>query len=95
MILKRPCTVKNRLGLHARPAGILAQAARKFQAEIMIEKNGQEADCKSIIDILTLACPAGTELTIKADGEDAESALDSLERLIEGQLDGAEDHNDD
>lgn len=94
-MLKRPCIVKNRLGLHARPAGILAQAARKFQSEIIIEKNGQEADCKSIIDILTLACPLGTRLVIKANGEDAEFALDSLERLIEGQFGEAEDQSDD
>lgn len=80
--LIRRVVVANQLGLHARPAGVLAQMAQKFASEIYIECDGQEVDAKSILDLLTLAAAQGTRLDLKARGEDAEAALDRIEKLF-------------
>ena len=79
--------VRGEHGLHARPAGKLAQRAQSFQAEIFIHTNGNQADAKSILDVLTLAAAPGDTLEIRARGEDADQALDSLRTLFEKDLD--------
>ncbi len=78
--------VANQSGLHARPAGILAKEAQRFQSDIFISKAQQKADAKSILDILTLEAEAGSSLQIKAVGHDAEQALDSLEILFQDRF---------
>ncbi|WP_022662313.1 HPr family phosphocarrier protein [Paucidesulfovibrio longus] len=80
--LVRRVVVANQLGLHARPAGALAQLAQSFTSDISLECDGQEVDAKSILDLLTLAAAQGTRLDLKARGEDAESALDRIEKLF-------------
>ena len=79
--------VRGEHGLHARPAGKLAQKAQSFQAEIFIHTKGSQADAKSILDVLTLAAAPGDTLEIRARGEDADQALDSLRTLFEKDLD--------
>jgi phosphocarrier protein len=74
--------VANQLGLHARPAGVLAQEAQKFASEIYLDCQGQKVDAKSILDVLTLAAGQGARLELKASGEDAEAALDRIETLF-------------
>jgi len=81
--LSREVTVLNKLGLHARPAAKLAQEANKFQAEIKILYNDVEVDAKSVLDVLTLAVPMGETLTLKAKGEDSNTALKELVSLFE------------
>lgn len=78
----RQVVVGNALGLHARPAGILAQEAQSFDASIALVSEDQEVDAKSILDILTLAAGQGARLTIRAEGGDASEALDRIERLF-------------
>lgn len=80
--LCRQVMVGNPHGLHARPAGRLAQEALGFKASISIVHDGQEVDAKSILDILTLAAGEGSSLEIRAVGDDAELALDTLEKLF-------------
>ena len=75
--------LKNKLGLHARAAGLFVRAAAKFTSEIRIEKDGTEVDGKSIVDVLTLAASQNSLITIKAKGEDSELAIEKLGRLIE------------
>lgn len=70
--------VRNELGLHARPAAKLAQAAQQFEADITLAVNEQEVDAKSILDVLTLAAPGGSSLSIRARGSDARQAVDGL-----------------
>lgn len=82
----RRVVVANQLGLHARPAGKLAQAAQNFKASISIVCEEQEVDAKSILDILTLAAAQGSALDLKASGEDAGPALDSLEALFRAKF---------
>lgn len=81
-VVCRRVVVANQLGLHARPAGILAQEAQAFQASVTIIHEGQEVDAKSILDILTLAAGPGSTLELRADGDDAQGAVDRLERLF-------------
>lgn len=79
-------TIKNRLGLHARPAARLVQTANRFRSDIVIDKDGMEVNGKSIMGILMLAAPIGTRLRIGAKGEDAAAALEALGQLIEGKF---------
>lgn len=78
----RQVVVANSHGLHARPAGRLAQEALSFESAISIVLDGQEVDAKSILDILTLAAGQGCTLELRAVGEDADQALDVLEKLF-------------
>lgn len=74
--------ITNELGLHLRPAGLLVKAANKYDCAIMIEKDGMEADGKSIIGITALHATKNTTITIRARGHDADQAIEDLERLI-------------
>ena len=60
--------LKNKLGLHARAAASFVRIAQKYKAEILIERNGQTVNGKSILGILTLACPMGGMITVTANG---------------------------
>lgn len=80
--------VNNELGLHARPAGKVAQLAQSFQADIALWVADQRADAKSILDILSLAAPQGTEICIKASGTDACEALEQISQLFHDKFEG-------
>jgi len=79
-------SVLNEQGLHARPAAVLAKEAQRFPCDVRILHNGDEVDAKSILDILTLAAAQGSALDLKASGEDARLALDSLEALFRAKF---------
>ena len=74
--------IQNKLGLHARAAAKLVQLSNQFASEIMLHKDGEEADAKSIMDVLMLAGVQGSILKIAAEGADEESALEEIQRLI-------------
>ncbi|GAB7021881.1 HPr family phosphocarrier protein [Salidesulfovibrio brasiliensis] len=84
--LSRQIVVSNLNGLHARPAGRLAQAAQSFKSSITISVEEQEVDAKSILDILTLAAAEGSTLELRATGQDAREALDRLEDMFRKQF---------
>ncbi|WP_243545054.1 HPr family phosphocarrier protein [Pseudodesulfovibrio tunisiensis] len=84
--LSRQVMVVNEHGLHARPAGKLAQAAQGYESSIMLVSDEQEVDAKSILDILTLAACQGSALEIRASGSDAEQALTELALLFENRF---------
>jgi len=81
-------TVKltNKVGLHARPASLFVETAKKFRSEIRVEKDGREVDAKSILGILSLGAECGSVITIKVNGEDAEEALKALVELVESKF---------
>lgn len=83
MIAERDVTVLNTLGLHVRPSAEFAETAGRFRSSVQVIKDGQAVNAKSSIDLLTLAAVAGTRLTLRAEGEDAQAAVDALTRLIE------------
>jgi phosphocarrier protein len=72
--------------MHARSAASFVKVAQQFKSKINVEHNGQTVDGNSILDILTLACPRGGTLTIIAEGADALSAIEELEKLIENKF---------
>jgi phosphocarrier protein len=82
--LERTVRIVNRLGLHARPAAEFVKLAGTFRAEILVEKSGLEVNGKSIMGVLMLAAEHGSSLMIRAEGEDAEEALDALVELVVG-----------
>ena len=83
-------TIHNRLGLHARPACRFAQKANEFNADVWLIKDGKKVDGKNILEVLTLACPHGSVLTVRAVGSDSNRAVADLKTLVEsrfGELD--------
>lgn len=83
----RTVTVSNPEGLHARPAHVLVKLANTFKSNILIGKDSEFVDCKSILSLLTLGAAQGTQLSITAEGADAEEALDSIVQLIKADFD--------
>ena len=79
--------ILNRLGLHARPAMSVVDTASTYRSEIKISKGAQTVDAKSIMQLMMLAATKGTELTIKADGPDADEAVAALQSLINSKFD--------
>ena len=80
-------TVQNPQGLHMRPADMLVKMAGRFTSNIVIERAGQQVDCKSILGILTLGATQGSELKIMADGPDAQQAIAEIAGLFDRSFD--------
>jgi phosphocarrier protein len=85
-MIQKNVQVINTLGIHARPAAMIMQTASKFASSVEIIKNGAKADAKSIMSVMMLAAAKGTDITIKADGEDAESAVDAIIDLFNNKF---------
>ncbi len=90
MLIEKKITIINKLGLHARAASKLVGTASRYQSEILIDKQGQKADAKSIMSILMLAAGKGTELSMKFAGDDADDACTAIETLINNRFDEEE-----
>lgn len=80
-------TIRNKLGLHARPAMAFADTAAQFKSDILVVKNGNNYDGKSIMNLMMLAATQGTELEIAAKGPDADEAVAALQKLVESNFD--------
>jgi phosphocarrier protein HPr len=78
--------VEHEVGLHARPAAVFVQTAKKFKSDILVRKDEREVNAKSILSILTLGANQGAVITIKATGEDEEVALKALRELVENNF---------
>lgn len=85
--------VQNPLGLHVRPAELVAKAAMQYQSQISLEVEGQTIDAKSILHIMTLGARQGSTVVIHAQGADAQQAVKELADLIGGMFDSDEDHS--
>ena len=82
-VVEETFTISNELGLHARPAMLLVQAITRLACSVTIEKEGVEADAKSIMGVLTLAAEQGSSIKVRAEGHDAEKAVKALRELID------------
>jgi phosphocarrier protein HPr len=80
--MERNFVVKNRLGLHARPAALFVQTTNKFKSSVKVRKGDQEVDGKSIMGLMMLAAEEGSTLLIFADGPDESDVLSTLEGLF-------------
>jgi phosphocarrier protein len=97
MIIKE-VEIKNRTGLHTRPAAMLVKLASKFKSDFFIEKNGMEINGKSIIGVMSLAAEQGSRLVLKFIGEDEEEAAKAIVELFEsgfGELSELKEENKD
>lgn len=86
MTAKKDIIVKNKTGLHARPAAVFVQLANKFESEITIIKDEQQVNGKSIMGILMLAAEKGAKITIIAEGSDAEQAVSELADILSSDI---------
>src|SRR5690606_3715713 len=80
---RRNVRIRNKLGMHARPAAEFVKCAKSFNSKIRVRKADMEVDGKSIMGLMMLAAERGAELEISAAGADAVEAVDELARLIE------------
>jgi len=87
--MERTLTIVNKLGLHARAAAKLVTLAGRFKSDIRAVKDGREVSGKSIMGVMMLAAAKGSRITFRAEGPDAEKALDALEALIARKFDEA------
>jgi phosphocarrier protein len=78
--------ITNKLGLHARAAALLVQTVNKFSAQVTLSKDGQCADGRSIMGVLTLAATQGSKVQVEASGEDAERAVRAIEKLFDSRF---------
>ncbi len=76
-------TIVNDLGLHARAASKLVGLANKFEAEVFVGKDGNEVNAKSILGVLMLACPKGSVISVRCEGDDAAAAYAELAKLVD------------
>ncbi len=81
-LVKKKLIVKNKQGLHARPAALFVQIANKFDSRIVVKSDTEEVNGKSIMGILMLGAEKGSTIIIEADGEDAHIALLELEKVV-------------
>ncbi len=83
----REIIITNKLGVHARPAAMFVKVANRFESEIMVEKDGETVNGKSIMGLMMLAAGPGSHLQVRAAGADADAALAEIEALIMRKFD--------
>ena len=85
--LVREIKLLNKYGMHVRPAGLFAKTASRFEADVVVEKDGNVVSGKSIMALMTLEAICGTTLRVSASGAQAKEALDELEALVQRKFD--------
>lgn len=86
MACEKNVIITNETGLHARPASQFVQRADKFKSEIQIVFEDKEVNAKSIMGVMSLGISQGKEITLKANGEDEEAAINELENFINTEI---------
>jgi len=85
--LHREFVVLNKLGIHARPAAMFVRLVNKFSCGILVEKDGEQVNGKSIMGLMMLAAGPGSKITVHCEGDDAHQALTEIEALIKRKFD--------
>lgn len=85
-MIEREVTVTNRAGIHARPAAMIVQTASRYESKIMLGKDNEEINAKSIMGIITLGAGYDTVLKLTAEGPDEQEAADALATLFENRF---------
>lgn len=81
-MIEKSLKIKHKWGLHARPAGRFIRLTNKFTSEVYLEKNGEKANAKSILEILSLALEYGSPVKIIVNGKDEKDALKTIEDFL-------------
>lgn len=79
---KRDVTITNNIGLHARPATFFIQKANSYKSLVWIEKEDRKINAKSLLGVLSLGIAKGMTVTLSAEGQDEEAAVEGLSELI-------------
>ena len=79
-------TIKDEVGIHARPAGLLAKAAKEFSSEILIEKGGKQVNATKLMMLMGLGVKQGETVTVTIKGEDEEAAAKAMEEFFAANL---------
>ncbi|MDZ4405727.1 HPr family phosphocarrier protein [Prosthecobacter sp.] len=82
MSIQKELTIRNKMGMHARPAAQFVKRASKYQCDVWVEKDDEPVNGKSIMGLMMLAAGRGETIKIIADGNDAEAAVADLEELV-------------
>jgi len=85
-VIQKEVDIANKVGMHARPASLLVEAAHKFRSRIWIEKDGQVANGKNITSLLLLSADKGSRIKIRAEGSDAAEAVQTLVQLVKNKF---------
>jgi phosphocarrier protein len=85
-MVEKEVTIKNRAGIHARPAALIVQTANKFDSQISFEKEDDRINGKSIMGIITLGAGYKTTLKVIAEGEDEVEAVEAIVALFENRF---------
>lgn len=85
-MIQKEVDITNKVGMHARPASLLVEAAHKFRSRIWIEKDGQVANGKNITSLLLLSADKGSRIKIRAEGSDAAEAVGTLVQLVKNKF---------
>ena len=85
-MISRGLTIRNSVGLHARPATFFVQKANSFKSSIWVEKEDCRVNAKSLLGVLSLGITKGTTITLIADGADESQAIEGLAELIDGEF---------
>ncbi len=85
--IRKDMVVLNKLGIHARPAAMFVKTANRFECQILVEKDGETINGKSIMGLMMLAAGPGSRITIHADGNDAQGAVTELDALLKRKFD--------
>lgn len=85
-MIKQDIKIINRLGIHARPAALIAQTAGDFACDIKIRKDGVEVNAKSIMGVMMLAAEYGSSIELELDGADEQQAAAAITALFENKF---------
>lgn len=85
-MVKFDYVIKDELGLHARPAGLLVKEVKNYKSKITIEKDGKAADASRLIAIMGLGAKCGNTLKVTVDGEDEKTAADAFKKFLSANL---------
>ena len=78
--------IKDEVGIHARPAGLLVKEAKKFQSKVKIVKGEKTADATKLMMVMSLGVKCGEEVTVEVEGEDEETACQEMKAFFESNL---------
>lgn len=79
-------TIKDENGIHARPAGLLAEVSKKFSSDIVISGGGKTANAKKIFEVMSLCLKCNDKIVISIKGDDEKNAFDEIAVFLEGNL---------
>lgn len=85
-MISKVVTIRNRAGIHARPAALIVQVANRFESQVFFEKDSNRINGKSIMGIITLGAAYNTTITVVADGKDEAEAIEAIVKLFDSKF---------